>query len=163
MHPNPYGNYIEGRDVLASMEDTPRRIASLVRGWPRDRDQRSHAPGKWTARQVLAHLVHVELIFATRLRFALADAGCRIQTFEQDDWMREETPPAALVSLDAYLALRAMNVALLRSLSREQRARTAIHPEWDAVDVDWLAAWCAGHELNHLPQFEAVANARTSP
>ena len=157
MHPNPYGKYIEGRDVLASLEETPRRIASLVRAWPRERDEWSHAPGKWTARQVLTHLFHLEAVLATRIRFALAEDGYRIQPFEQDDWMREETPPPALVALEAYVALRAMNVALLRSLSPAQRARTATHPEWGTVDVNWLAAWGAGHERNHLPQIEAVA------
>jgi hypothetical protein len=157
MHPNPYGKYVEGLDVLQCLEETPRRIASLVREWPRDFDQRSHAPGKWTARQVLAHLVHIEMVFSTRLRFALADNGSRVQSFEQDDWMREEVPPPALVSLSAYEALRAMNLALLRSLTPEQRSRTAEHPEFGTIDVGWLAAWCAGHERNHLPQIAAVA------
>ena len=157
MHPNPYGTYIEGIDVMTSLAETPGRIAALVRGWPRERDEWSHAPGKWTARQVLAHLAQLEMVFSTRLRFALAEDGYRIQPFEQDDWMRAETPPPALVSLEVYVALRAMNVALLRSLSAPQRARTAAHPEWGTVDVMWLAAWCAGHELNHLPQVEAVA------
>ena len=157
MHPNPYGQYVEGRDVLASLEETPRRIAELVRGWPRERDEQSHAPGKWTARQVLAHLAQLEMVFSTRVRFALAENDYRIQPFEQDDWMRAETPPPALVALDAYLALRAMNLALLRSLTPAQRQRTASHPEWGIVDVTWMAAWCAGHERNHLPQFEAVA------
>ncbi len=158
MHPNPYGKYVDGVDVMTSLVATPARIASLVRGWPRTYDERSHVPGKWTARQVLVHLAQLEMNFSIRVRFALAQDGYEVQPFEQDDWMRGETPPPALVSLDAYTALRAMNVALLRSLTAEQRARTASHPEWGSVDVEWLAAWCAGHELNHLPQFEAVAS-----
>jgi hypothetical protein len=160
MHPNPYGQFVEGLDPLRCLEETPRRIASLVRAWPRERDEHSHAPGKWTARQVLAHLAQLEMVFSTRLRFALAEDGYRIQPFEQDDWMREETPPPALVSLDAYVAMRGMNLALLTSLTSEQRGRTATHPEWGVVHVDWLAAWCAGHERNHLPQIEAVAAGR---
>ena len=39
MYPNPYGQYVEGRDVLASLDETPRRIGALVRGWPRERDE----------------------------------------------------------------------------------------------------------------------------
>jgi hypothetical protein len=159
MHPNPYGQYVEGIDVMHSLVETPQRIAALVRAWPRERDEASHAPGKWTARQVLAHLVHFEMVWSTRLRFTLAEDGFMIQSFEQDDWMRAETPPPALVSLEAYVALRMMNVALLRSLAPGQRTRTATHPEWGRVDVMWLAAWCAGHERNHLPQVEAVARA----
>ena len=39
--------------------------------------ERSYAPGKWSARQLLVHLAQSEIVFATRLRFALAarDAG----------------------------------------------------------------------------------------
>lgn len=158
MHPNPYGKYVEGLDVMASLVETPQRIEALVRGWSRDRDERSHAPGKWTARQVLAHLAHAELNFSQRLRFTLAQDNYQMQSFDQDDWMRTETPPPALVSLAAYVALRAMNLALLQSLTPTQLGRTASHPEWGAVNVEWLAAWCAGHERNHLPQFEAVAS-----
>jgi hypothetical protein len=153
MHPNPYGKYVEGRDVLTSLVATPAQIAALVRNWPRDRDEQSHAPGKWTARQVLAHLAHLEMNLAIRIRFALAQEGYQMQPFDQDDWMSVEPAPPALVSLEAYTSLRAMNVALLQSLTAEQRARTAMHPEWGNVSVDWLAAWCAGHELNHLAQF----------
>jgi hypothetical protein len=157
MHPNPYGKYIEGRDPLRSLDETAARIASMVRAWPRSKDDESYAAGKWTARQILEHLVHLEVVFTTRIRFALAQDDYRIQPFEQDDWMREEPAPPALTSLDAYLGLRSMNVALLTSLTPTQRLREASHPEWGVVTVEWLAAWCAGHELNHLPQFEAIA------
>lgn len=158
MPANPYGRYVEGRDVLACLEQTSRRIDALVRAWPRERDERAHAPGKWTARQVLAHLAHIELNFSIRLRFTLAQDGYFVQPFEQDDWMRAEPAPPALVSLDAYVGMRRMNLVLLRSLSLTERARTARHPEIGEIDVDWLAAWCAGHELHHLPQIETVAS-----
>jgi hypothetical protein len=157
LNTNPYAKYVEGRDVMRCLDETPKRIESLVRGWPREKDERSHAPGKWTARQVLTHLVHIELMFAVRLRFALAQTDYVVQSFEQDDWMRTESPLPALAGLEAYLALRRMNLALCRSLSAEQRARTLTHPEFGLLNVDWLMAWCAGHELNHAPQFEAVA------
>src|SRR5687767_14453653 len=63
MHPNPYGKYIEGRDPLRSLDETAARIASMVRAWPRSKDDESYAPGKWTARQILEHLVHLEMVF----------------------------------------------------------------------------------------------------
>ena len=158
MTANPYGKYVEGLDVLKCLEDTPARIESLVREWPRERDERSHAPGKWTARQVLTHLAHIEMVFANRLRFALAQDTYVVQPFEQDDWMNNEsTQQSALASLDAYVALREMNLALCRSLTAAQRARTFTHPEFGVLNVDWLMAWAAGHERNHLPQIETVA------
>jgi len=156
---NPYGKFVEGLDVLQCLEDTPTRIESLVRAWPREKDERSHAPGKWTARQVLTHLAHIEMVFALRLRFALAQDGYVIQPFEQDDWMNNESGQSALAGLDTYVALRRMNLALCRSLAPAQRAKMLTHPEFGVIDVNWLMAWAAGHERNHLPQIETVAKA----
>jgi DinB superfamily len=154
---NPYAKFVEGLDVLQCLEETPRRIESLVRAWPREKDQHSHAPGKWTAGQVLTHLAQIEIVFSIRLRFALAQDGYVVQPFEQDDWMANEPPPSALAALDTYVALRRMNLALCRSLTSAQRAKTFTHPEFGVLDVDWLMAWAAGHERNHAPQIEAVA------
>jgi len=155
---NPYAKFVEGLDALQCLEETPTRIESLVRAWPREKDERSHAPGKWTARQVLTHLAQIELVFAVRLRFALAQDGYVVQPFEQDDWMAVESPLPALTALDAYLALRRMNLGVCRALTAGQRAKTFTHPEFGVLNMDWLMAWAAGHERNHLPQFEAVAN-----
>jgi hypothetical protein len=48
---------------------------------------------------------------------------------------------------------------LCRSLTSSQRAKTFTHPEFGLLDVNWLMAWAAGHERNHLPQIESVAKA----
>jgi hypothetical protein len=154
---NPYGKFVEGLDALTCLEDTPRRIESLVRGWPREKDEQSHAPGKWTARQVLTHLAQIELMFSVRLRFALAQDGYVVQPFEQDDWMANESSQPALAALDSYVALRRLNLAVCRALTPAQRAKTFTHPKIGVLYLDWLMAWAAGHERNHLPQIEAVA------
>jgi hypothetical protein len=99
------------------------------------------------------------MVLATRLRFALAESGVAIQSFDQDAWMAAEPAVDGIAALDAYAAVRTMTLALCRSLSAEQRARTATHPEFGAISVDWMIRWLAGHELNHLPQFEAIAAA----
>jgi hypothetical protein len=74
--------------------------------------------------------------------------------------MNNESGQPALAALDSYVALRRMNLALCRSLTPAQRARTFTHPEFGVLNVDWLMAWAAGHERNHLPQIETVANQR---
>jgi DinB superfamily len=152
-----YSKYVEGRDVLQCLEQTPARIESLVREWPRQRDEQTYAPGKWTARQILTHLAQIEMVFTTRLRFALTSPDYVVQTFEQDDWVAVEPRTTATAALDAYVGMRRMNLQLCRGLTAAQRQRLFTHPEFGAIDVDWLLGWCAGHELNHLPQIEAIA------
>ena len=156
--PHPvYAKYVEGQNVLTSLETTPASYDSLVRAWPRQRDEQTYAPGKWTARQILVHLAQIEMVFTSRLRFALTVDHYVVQTFDQDDWMALEPPVSALDALDAYLSMRRMNLQLCRTLTAEQRRRRFTHPEFGEIDVDWLMNWCAGHERHHLPQVEAIA------
>jgi uncharacterized damage-inducible protein DinB len=159
MTPNPYARFVEGMDLVASLEQTPAAIERLVRSWPRERDERSYAPGKWTARQILAHLAHAEMVFSTRLRFALAEERYAMQPFDQDNWMDVEPPVSALDALDAYTALRRMNLTLCRSLDDGRRTKAATHPQFGAVTVDWILTFFAGHERNHLPQLQAIGEA----
>lgn len=154
---NRYASYLGSDDPLQSLQRTPARIASVVAGWGDETFERSHAPGKWRAREVLAHLAQAEIVFANRLRFGLAEDGYVIQPFDQDAWMRVEPTVDGRAALAAYLALRQLNLALCGALTPTQRARTFRHPEVGDVDVEWLMTFFAGHERNHLPQLEAVS------
>lgn len=151
-----YSKYLDGVDVMRSLEEVPARLGALVRAWPSGAFERTHAPGKWTARQVLTHLAQAELVFANRLRFGVAEDGYVIQPFDQDRWMAAEPQADGRAALEAYLALRTMNLALIRTLTPAQRRRRFQHPEAGEVDVEWVITYFAGHERNHLPQIEAV-------
>jgi hypothetical protein len=156
MSDNPYGKYVEGEDVVASLDATARRIADVAGGWPTDAFDRSYAPGKWTGRQLLIHLAQCEMVFATRLRFGLAQRDYVVQPFDQDPWMSAESNADGRSALAAYLALRTMNLDLCRRLSPEQRARAFRHPEHGDIDVNWVMTMFAGHERHHLPQLERI-------
>jgi uncharacterized damage-inducible protein DinB len=156
---NPYARYVEGVDVLTALEETPRRLQTLVAGWPRDAFERSYAPGKWTARQILAHLAQTEMVFANRLRFGLTASNYVVQPFDQDEWMAVDDGVEADAALAAYLALRRMNARVCRGLTREQRTRSFTHPERGTIDIDWFMVMFAGHERHHLAQLETIARA----
>jgi uncharacterized damage-inducible protein DinB len=157
MSNNPYGKYVEGVDLLASLDETSKRIESLLRGWSPEMFERSYAPGRWTARQLLTHLVHAEMVFSERIRFALTTPGYVIVPFDQDDWMKMENTIDGASAYAAYLALRRMNLAFFRSLTPAQRAHRFQHPERGEIDVNWVITALAGHERHHLPQLEAIA------
>lgn len=160
MSNNPYGKYVEGEDTVASLDTTSRRIAEVVRGWSPAAWNRPWAEGKWTGREIVLHLAQCEMVFANRLRYGVAQDGYVVQPFDQDPWMAAEPAADGPAALDAYLALRRMNLDLCRRLTPAQRSRTIQHPERGEIDVDWVITMFAGHERNHLPQLETIA--RTS-
>jgi uncharacterized damage-inducible protein DinB len=156
---NPYGSDLGDRDPLAALGETPGRIYDLVDQWPDGQFDKSYAPGKWTARQILIHLAQTELALTTRVRFALGQEGYTAQPFSQDDWIGLDAHAHARVALNAYTALRQMNLAMWKSLTPAQRARQFAHPEYGTLTVGWVAAQLAGHDIHHLKQLQIIAGA----
>ena len=157
MNPNPYAADLGSLDPLAALAETPWQIEKIVKSWSEKDFDRSYAPGKWSARKILVHLAQTELALPTRARFALAQDNYQAQAFNQDDWMPFDDGMDARTALNAYLALRQMNLAMWKSLSAEQRNRSFTHPEYGALNVWWIAAQMAGHDIHHLRHFEAIA------
>ena len=154
--PNPYGQDLGDRDPLEAFRETPERIRALVERWPLGLMERSYAPGKWTARQVLIHLAQTELALTTRARFALSQRDYVAQAFSQDDWMPLDESTDARTALDAYTALRRFNNAMFQRLTPEQLKHTLRHPEYGELTVGWILAQMAGHDIHHMKQLELI-------
>jgi DinB superfamily len=159
MNANPYANDLGEREPLGALAETPWQIEKIVERWTTAEFDRSYAPGKWSARRILVHLAQTELALGTRVRFALAQDGYRAHSFNQDDWVPLDDHMDARTALNAYLALRQMNLAMWRNLREDQRNRSFEHPEYGALDVKWVAAQMAGHDIHHLRQIERIAGA----
>ena len=157
MSNNPYGKYVEGMDVIASLDETGRRLESLLRGWTPEMYERGYAPGKWTARQLITHLTHTEIVFGDRVRFALTTPNYVVVPFDQDDWMARENRTEGATAYAAFVALRRLNLAFFRGLTADQRAQRMMHPERGEIDVNWIITLLAGHDRHHLPHFETIA------
>ena len=54
--------YLEGREPLDILEHTPIKLAKLVSGQPDDRLSKPPGAGKWSVRQILAHLADTEIV-----------------------------------------------------------------------------------------------------
>jgi hypothetical protein len=150
----PYTGDLGDRDPLAAIRDTADRIRAMASGWAPDRFERSWAPGKWSARQILTHLAQTELALGNRARMALATAGYVAQAFDQDAWIARETSLSGPDALDTFLALARMNVLFFDGLSAADRATSLSHPEYGALTVDWIIHQMAGHQIHHLRQLE---------
>jgi hypothetical protein len=166
----PYTADLDEREPLAAMTDTSTRLRALLGAWSPAHFERTYAPGKWTARQILIHLAQTELALGNRARMALATPNYVAQAFDQDVWMEKEAGRAGMagvagteravsahVALEALVSLSAMNRAFFESLSAADRATPFSHPEYGALTVDWIIHQMAGHGIHHLKQLEEIA------
>jgi DinB superfamily len=153
----PYTLDLADREPLSAMRDTATRIATLTAGWTPAEFERTYAPGKWTARQILTHLAQTELALGNRARMALATPNYTAQPFDQDRWMLRESTLGGREAVDALVAANVMNRALFAALSPRDRAMPFSHPEYGSLTVDWIIHQMAGHLLHHLVQLETIA------
>ncbi len=114
------------------------------------------APGKWNLREVMAHLADCEIAFGFRLRQGAA--GVDIQPFNQDDWARNYGTYTYAAAITTYRALRAWNLAFIRSLTDEQKQFEVSHPERGTMSVWTIVETMAGHDLHHLRSLEKLTS-----
>jgi DinB family protein len=156
MQKNPYGDDLGKNDALKALAETPKKIQRLTAKWTKRQWEKSYAPGKWSARRVLIHMAQMELGLTGRVRFALGQEGYVAQPIDQDAWLAADDHADGRTALEAYLALRRLNLALFSGLSPAQRQRTFAHPEYGELNAMWVAAQLAGHDIHHLKQLQQI-------
>jgi hypothetical protein len=110
-----------------------------------------YAPGKWTLKEVLGHVIDGERIFAYRaLRFARNDQ-INLSGFEQDDYVVNASfNKVSLKDLASeFEHVRRSNILLFRQLDAEAWLRRGSANN-DEVSVRALAYIIAGHEAHHV-------------
>ncbi len=153
-----YGPYYAGyiarvpqgdvRELLAEqVAATLRLIASIGE----ERGAYRYAPGKWSIKEVLGHLIDVERIMGYRaLRIARGDPT-PLPGFEQDDYVRQGGfDRRTLRDLGAeFDAVRQATLHLFRHLDEDALGRRGTA---DGVSITprALAYIIAGHELHHV-------------
>jgi len=156
MATNPYAPQLGDRDPLGVTRATPDRLENLLAARGDDVLNRAPAPGKWSVRDILCHLADCEVVFAFRLRQALAEDHHVIQPFDQDDWAATYARYDAHMALAAFSAIRQWNLALIAGLAAEDLNKPLNHPERGDMTLRVVIETMGGHDLNHLRQVEAI-------
>jgi hypothetical protein len=61
-----YVRQVPETDVLAALERQPAELAALLATVPPEREKYRYAPGKWTIRGVVGHVLDAERVFGYR-------------------------------------------------------------------------------------------------
>ena len=114
-------------------------------------------PGKWSIRQIVAHVADAELVGAMRFRRVIAEDDPRIEAFDQDAWTAHldyarRKPSQAL---ETFRRIRAENFELLKELPESAFSRRGIHSERGPMSLLEMVKGYAEHAENHAQQLRA--------
>ena len=155
---NPYARYLDGRPLETILAATANEIATHLKAIGDQRSGVSPAPDKWSPAEIVCHLADCELVFAIRLRQAIAeDAPTLLRFFDQDKWAAIYPGISAAEALAAFSAFRLWNLGLIKAALPAAANKPVTHPEWGTITFLTLIETMAGHDLNHLAQLAKLA------
>jgi hypothetical protein len=146
------------RDPLDVLQETPQLLSRVIGKFSAKQVRQRPASGKWSSAEIAVHLSEVEMMVGVRVRLVLGANGIGIQGFDQDAWAARYDQADLGTSLAAFYALRAANLTLYRSLTPEDWEHFGMHSERGKETARRIVQLCAGHDINHLRQLEAMSS-----
>ena len=137
--------------VLKHLEDNLKATTDFILSLPEEKLKHRYAEGKWTIKEILAHIVDDERIYAYRaLRFA-RDDKTELPGFEQDDYAIHSGANERDIRdiLREFATVRRATISLFEGLDREALLRVGV-ADGKVMSVRAAAYHIAGHELHHI-------------
>ncbi len=144
-------------DLLERFRRGPELVATVMTGaagaeldWATE--------GKWSVRQVLAHLADAEIVIGDRLRRTIAEDNPTLQGYDQNAWAAnlnygKRKPSEALETLRR---LRSETFDLLKDLPDSAFERTANHTERGRLTLKQIVESAAEHTESHARQVRSI-------
>jgi DinB superfamily len=145
-------------DTLNALSSTPEKMLDLLNQLEKaGKLDLPREPGKWTPRQILAHLADVEAVQTVRVLAMLAQDNPPMLGFNADDWAAAGKYASRDVqkSAQTFGVARVRNLELWSTLSPDQLERKGTHPSRGEFTVGAWLGFVAKHDANHLAQLEA--------
>ena len=153
-HAQFYAGYIQqvpDGDILAILQDQRRSVPALLRGLSPEQADHRYAPGKWSVKEVIGHMIDTERVMSYRaLRLARGDET-PLPGYDQDDYVEaagfaDRALPALVAEFESA---RAATSSLFRGLEDAMWDRRGT-ANGQPVSVRGLAYIIAGHVAHHM-------------
>ncbi|HMX04381.1 MAG TPA: DinB family protein [Chitinophagales bacterium] len=146
---------VEGDDVPEMLSQHVQQTIDMLAGIDEQKALFRYAPGKWSVKEVLQHLIDTERIMCYRaLRFARKDKT-PLPGFEENDYAPASMADnRSMVSLlQEFAAVRHATIMLFESFTDDMIARTGTG-NGKEISVNALGFIIVGHELHHMKLFK---------
>ena len=137
--------------LLQHLEENLIAAKKLICSIPGEKLLFRYAPGKWTIKEVLVHIIDDERIYACRAMCFARNEKKSLPGFEQDEYAAASGANNRSIEsiLEEYEAVRYATIALYKGFSEDALLRSGIANDNPAT-VRALGYHIAGHELHHM-------------
>jgi uncharacterized damage-inducible protein DinB len=155
---NPYAKFLDDKEPIPVLTTTVDHLRTLTASLTPAQIDRAPAPGKWSIREIMAHLADCETVFGFRLRQTLSEEHSIVQPFDQERWADRYGAYTFDTALALFQASRNWNLRLLTTISEDDRRHPTTHPERGTMTFWTIVETMAGHDINHIQQIEKITS-----
>lgn len=150
-YPEAFSNYINlvERDVIEILNNQISDFTNLLNNLVEKADY-AYAPGKWTIKELVGHMIDTERIMIYRLTCFARNEKAPLPGFDENDYVANANFSArSLFSLsEEFAQLRKSNLFLFDSLSEEELNRVGT-ASGKLISVRAIVYMLAGHVIHH--------------
>jgi hypothetical protein len=146
------------KELLERYRRAPEVLAVVLTGVFGEEEDFTPAPGKWSIRQLVAHLADTEIAYAFRFRQMIAEESPTLIGFDQEAWAKHlgYSHRKPKQSLESFRRTRAENYEILKDLPEAAFARMGNHNERGPLALRDLLDTGAQHAERHARQIEML-------
>jgi uncharacterized damage-inducible protein DinB len=157
-HVEYFGRYIskvpENADLISLLRDQALETVALHQGLTPAQGDFAYAPGKWSVKQVLGHIIDCERIFVYRALCIARNDQTSFPAFDENAYVEhanfQERTLADL--LEEFQVVRSATICFAKNLDAAALARIGTASK-NPISVRALLYIVAGHERHHLELF----------
>lgn len=144
---------------ITAIADFPVKITTATEALSEEQLDTPYRPGGWTIRQVVHHCSDSHMNSLIRFKLALTEDKPVIKPYNETLWaeLADSKMPIA-PALQMLEGIHERWVALLHSLTKEQLARSFVHPEHgNEITLEEciaIYAWHCHHHLAHITELK---------
>jgi uncharacterized damage-inducible protein DinB len=146
-----YVNMVGDQDVLKLLIQSKKNTHAMFSNIPVHKEEYAYAEGKWTIKEVVAHMIDTERIFAYRLLAIARGEKQPLPGFEQDDYAKLSFANKRVLDdlADEFRTVRETTIYLVQNLNGQQLTTIGTASNCP-ISVRALIYMIAGHEQYHL-------------
>ncbi len=145
-----YISLVKGEDFFEQYDKTNLEFIQFLESIPLEKHDYFYAPGKWTIKQILRHLIDCDRVFGYRALVAARGDKSLLYSFDEDSYAQVSAHETCSLNylIEEFKAVRFSNRCLFEQVTEEQSTSLA-NTEGHPMSVRAIAYILIGHVLHH--------------
>ena len=151
-----YANLVPQDDIVAAFQAQQNHIDDFLASIPEEKTETGYAPGKWTLKEMLQHIIDGERIFCYRALCIARNEKESLPGFEEDEYAAHANANRRSWKelINEFRIVRQGTIILFQSFDSEMLSRVGLANNFE-VSPGAIGFTIVGHLYHHLNVIES--------